>query len=63
MNFFVQVLTQSLDPHMRNMKYQKDCAVRAQSQDKRHYLAAQNNFEQKHFSLEKLRRSNLNMVN
>ena len=45
------------------MKRQKDCAVRAQSQDKRHYLASQNNFEQKHFSLKKLRRSNLNMAN
>ena len=39
----------------------KDCAVHAQSQDKRHYLASQNNFEQHHFSLKKLRRSNLNM--
>ena len=44
------------------MKRQKDCAVRAQGQDKRHYLASQNNFEQDHFSLKILRRSNLNMV-
>ena len=62
-NSFVQVLTQPLDPHMRNMKRQKDCAVHAQSQDKRHYLASENNFEQDHFSLKKLRRSNLNIVN
>ena len=26
--------------HMRNMKRLKDCAVHAQSQDKRHYLAS-----------------------
>ena len=44
------------------MKRKKDCAVRAQGQDKRHYLASQNNFEQDHFSFKKLRRSNLNMV-
>ena len=54
-NSFVQVLTQPLDPHMRNMKRQKDCMVDAQSQDKRHYLASQNNFEQHHFSLKKLK--------
>ena len=61
-NLFVQVLTQPLDPHMRNLKRQKDCAVRAQSQDNRHYLVSQNNFEQDHFCLKKLIRSNLNMV-
>ena len=44
------------------MKRQKDCPVRAQGQDKRHYLASQNNFEQDHFSLKILRRSNLDMV-
>ena len=62
-NFFVQVLRQPLDPDMRNMKHQKDCAVHDQSEDKRHYLASQNNFESDHLSLKKLRWSNLNMVN
>ena len=60
---FCPSLNTTFRPTHEKHETSKGLSGTCSKEDKRHYLASQNNFEQDHFSLKKLIRSNLNMVN
>ena len=62
-NYFIQVFTQPLDSHIKNMKPSNDYGVHAQGQDKRLYRVFLHITLSKTVSLsKKLSRSNLNVL-
>ena len=56
-------LNTTFRPTYKKHETSKRLCSSCSKQDKRHYLASQNNFEQDYFSLKKLRGSNLNIGN